>query len=142
MTNKLHTNFRFPKLDEVDEKDYDLVMFGIFIRTVERFQRKSQYAIERHRLRNEYYSCCICKSTETVRTRNGIKIWFKHNGQPICIYRKSRMRRQTKKPKRNNPKARKGQRILTIASTAYSTLCLAGQTQSLQARITTSGEAA
>lgn len=108
MTNKLRTNFHFPKLDKVDEKDRSLALFGIFMRTVERCQRKEQYVTERHRLRNEGYSCCICKSTETVRTKNGIKIWYRHNGQHICIYCKSRMRRQSEETKRKQSESKIG----------------------------------
>ena len=73
MTRKLHTNFHFPKLEEVDPKDYGIAMFGIFIRTVERIRRKHQFRIERHRLKNEIHTCCVCKTAEPPRT-NLIKL--------------------------------------------------------------------
>jgi hypothetical protein len=108
LTSKLHTNFRFPKLDEIDPKDYGIVVFGIFIRTVERIQRKHQYRTEHHRLRNEKYSCFMCKTTEAPRTKNGIKLWFKHGGNTICPSCHFRMHPHTEETRRKLSEGKKG----------------------------------
>ena len=108
MTTKLHTNFHFPKLEEVDPRDYGIAMFGIFIRTVERIRRKHQFRIERHRLKNERHTCCICKTTEPPRTKNGVKLWFEYKGKPICPECRFSMYRHSEETKRRLSEGKKG----------------------------------